>query len=81
MPQYCLDTNVFIQWEANDFLSGADPWVIAQAKVEGAKVITMEKLVGSESKKVKIPNICIEFDVEWLSTYQLLRALGARFTL
>ncbi len=67
--------------EANAFLQGADPWVIAQAQAENAKVVTMEKLVGANSKKVKIPNICNEFGVDWLNTYQLLRELQARFTL
>ncbi|MCO6489519.1 MAG: DUF4411 family protein [Phaeodactylibacter sp.] len=67
--------------EANFFLQGADPWVIAQAQAENAKVVTMEKLVGANSKKVKIPNICNEFGVDWLNTYQLLRELQARFTL
>ncbi len=41
----------------------------------------MEKLVPPNSKKVKIPNICRAFEVEWLDTYQLLSELGARFTL
>lgn len=67
--------------EANFFLQGADPWVIAQAQAENAKVVTMEKLVGINSRKVKIPNICNHFGVEWLNTYQLLRELQARFTL
>ncbi|MCB0525931.1 MAG: DUF4411 family protein [Lewinellaceae bacterium] len=69
------------QAEANFFLQGADPWVIAQAQATNAKVVTMEKLVGANSKKVKIPNICEHFGIEWLNTYQLLRELNARFTL
>lgn len=71
----------YTQAEANFFLQGADPWVIAQAKAENAKVVTMEKLVGVNSRKVKIPNICIEFRVDWLNTYQLLRELQAKFIL
>lgn len=67
--------------EADVFLIGADPWIIAQAQAENAKVVTMEKLVGANSRKVKIPNICNEFGVDWLNTYDLLRALQARFTL
>jgi len=63
------------------FLSGADPWIIAEAYAQDAKVVTMEKLVPPNSKKVKIPNICRAFKVEWLDTYQLLSELGARFTL
>ncbi len=61
------------------FLDGADPWIIAQAKVEGAVVVTHEKLVNDVSTKVKIPNICIQFGVKYVDTYKMLRALGARF--
>ena len=63
------------------FLSGADPWIIAEAYAQNAKVVTMEKLVPPHSKKVKIPNVCRAFEVEWLNIYQLLSELGARFTL
>ncbi len=68
------------QAEADFFLQAADPWVIAQAQADNAKVVTMEKLVGANSKKVKIPNVCSEFGVDWLNTYQMLRELQARFT-
>ena len=63
---------------ADVFLAKADPWVIAQAIAQQGKVITMEKIVASNSKKVKIPNICNEFDVEWLNTYDMMRELGAK---
>jgi hypothetical protein len=65
------------QHEAAEFLSGADPWVIALAKVTNAVVVTQEKLVGNESKKVKIPNICRGFGVLYIDTYQMLRELKA----
>lgn len=63
--------------EANEFLAGADPWVIALAKSTDAIVVTQEKLVGIESKKVKTPNICRAFEVSYLDTYQMLRELKA----
>ena|SRR5271157_4289422 len=63
--------------EAAEFLAGADPWVIALAKATDSVVVTQEKLVGSESKKVKIPNICKQFGVSYIDTYQLLRELKA----
>jgi len=61
------------------FLDGADPWIIAQAKVRGDVVVTHEKLVNDESTKVKIPNICVQFGVKYVDTYKMLRELGARF--
>lgn len=72
-------SRTYTREEAEAFLDGADPWVIAQAIASGAKVVTMEKLVGPDSKKVKIPNICREFGVAWCDTITMLKELNARF--
>lgn len=69
----------YAEHQAQEFLAGADAWVIAHAKAENALVVTHENLVNEYSKKPKIPNICRHFGVEWLNVYQMLRALGARF--
>ena len=65
--------------QAQLFLGGADPWVIAHAKMEKAVVVTHEVLVPTTSTKVKIPNICRQFDVEYMNPYQMLRELKAKF--
>ena len=36
--------------QAAEFLSGADPWVIAHAKAHGGRVVTQEVRVGSNSR-------------------------------
>ncbi len=64
---------------ARSFLGRADPWVIAHAKTENAIVVTHEVLVPDDSTKVKIPNVCKHFQIEYLDTYQMLRGLKARF--
>ncbi len=61
--------------QAAKFMSGADPWVIAAAMANGGTVVTQEKLVGADSSKVKIPNICNEFGVPYLNSYEMLRKL------
>jgi hypothetical protein len=66
---------------ANDFLDGADPWVIAHAKCDGGTVVTLETLVSANSSKAKIPNVCREFDVEYVDTFGMLRELGCSFVL
>jgi len=67
-----------------DFLSGADPWVIAQAKAHNLTVVTMEghkttEEMDKSSKlirgKIKIPNMCDHFGVKCITTFDLLRAL------
>lgn len=51
------------------FLDGADPWIIAAASVLGATVVTQEQLVAANSKKVKIPNVCQQFNVKCITTF------------
>ena len=57
------------------FFKGADPWVIAAALSDGGTVVTHEVLVGPDSKRVKIPNICRKYDVQYTDCYGMLRAL------
>lgn len=63
------------------FLEKADPWLIAKALATDAIIITHERLDPPDSKKVKIPNICKEFGVGYMSTFQLLENLDAKFVL
>jgi hypothetical protein len=72
-------TSCYEPQQAQIFLAGADPWVIAQSKIDSATVVTQEALVGISSRKVKIPNICEQFDVPYVNTYGIMRALGASF--
>ncbi len=61
------------------FLAGADPWLVASAAVHGACVVTQETHVGPGAKKVKIPNVCGEFSVRCINTFEMLSELEARF--
>lgn len=70
----------FTQSERAKFLSGADGWLIAYAKVNGCVVASQEKS-APQSKSVKIPDVCKAFDVKVLDTFDMLRSVGARFTL
>lgn len=65
----------------DDFLGGADPWLIAKAKVINATVVTHEVFVQSNSRKVKVPNICQQFGIGYTNTFKLLNLLQAKFIL
>lgn len=67
-----------------DFLKGADPWVISQAKAHNLIVVTMEGVKQAENiskasgrfiGRIKIPNMCGHFGIKTVSTYELLRTL------
>lgn len=63
--------------EAKDeFLAGADPWLIAEAKVLGVTVVTHEKLDLNAKKKVYIPVVCEHFGITYLDTFQMIRDFG-----
>ncbi|MCI0521497.1 MAG: DUF4411 family protein [Chloroflexi bacterium] len=62
------------------FLSGADPWVIAQAKAHQLIVVTQEALKnevqsnqGTVSGKIQIPNMCKRVQVSYQDTFAMLR--------
>jgi hypothetical protein len=58
--------------EGDGFLGDADPWLVAHAKRGNGTVVTEEVPVGTDSKKVKIPNVCTRFGVPWIRTKELL---------
>ena len=60
------------------FLAGADPWLVAHAKVSGGKIVTFEK-PEPNSHKVKIPDVANEFGVLCMNIYDALSELGASF--
>ncbi len=55
----------------------ADPWVIAHAIAEKAIVVTTEMLA---SKKIKIPDVCIDYKVPWIPEFEFAKKIGVRFT-
>ncbi|MCD6291809.1 MAG: DUF4411 family protein [Anaerolineae bacterium] len=69
------------------FLDGADPWVIASAKVHELAVVTMEGLKSEQTNpksgrvrgKIQIPNVCRRVGVKHINTFDLLRALKCTF--
>jgi predicted nucleic acid-binding protein len=55
----------------------ADPWVIAQAQVLGAIVVTEE--VASKGKSPKIPDVCESLKVPYTNVLGLIRKMKLKF--
>ncbi len=65
-----------------EFLSGADPWLIAKAiALKDAVVVTHEQFNPQIKRKFSIPNVCQHFGVQWIDTFELLSRTDARFVL
>ena len=58
------------------FLSGADPWIAAKAKVLGAIVVTHELYDPGCKKRVPLGNVCYDQGVTIMNTFDFMRALG-----
>ncbi len=65
-----------------EFLDGADPWLIAKAMTtQDAVIVTHEQFNVQMRRKYSIPNVCQHFDVPWIDTFELLSRTDARFVL
>lgn len=59
----------------------ADPWLIAHAMESNAVVVTKEeKVTASNSKKIKIPNVCDNMGVRWINDFQFVQELNFQFS-
>ena len=61
------------------FATGADGWLVAYARVHGAKVVTNEQSAPASRREIKLPDVCEQFDVEYDHSFSMLRALQIRF--
>jgi hypothetical protein len=60
------------------FASVADGWVLAYASVNELTIVTHEQYAPDAKRKVPIPNVCVEFEIEYVDTFQMLRDLGEK---
>jgi len=69
----------YTDYAKSDFAKGGDGWLIAYVKAYGGIIVTHEVLAPNAKKKVPIPNVCRAFDINYIDTFTMLRALGVRF--
>jgi predicted nucleic acid-binding protein len=62
-----------------EFASVADAWLIAYAKAKNYILVTDEKIAESAQRRIPIPNVCKEFNVPYIGTFEMLRKLGVKF--
>lgn len=63
------------------FFAKADPLLVAHAMAHQGTVVTHESYVPSNSRKVKIPNVCEAMEVRWINCFEMLREGAASFHL
>ncbi|MGD9853891.1 MAG: DUF4411 family protein [Planctomycetaceae bacterium] len=77
--QWAYAENQFTQAAKSEFASVADGWVLAFASINNLAVVTHEEYAPDVRRKVPMPNICVEFDIEYVNTFEMLRELGEKF--
>lgn len=66
----------------DEFLSGADPWLIAKAMTRtDSVVVTHEQFNQQMRRKYSIPNVCQHFGLQWMDTFAVLGHTRASFVL
>ncbi len=81
MVKWVQSEDQFSQEAKAEFASAADGWLVAFAKVNHLIVVTHEEYAPDARKKVPMPNVCLEFDIDYCSTFEMLRAIKERFVL
>lgn len=61
-----------------EFASSADSWLCAYGLAFGETIVTLEKYDAEIKKRVKIPNVCREFEIEYIDLLQFMREIGIR---
>lgn len=57
----------------------ADPWLVAFAISSGWTIVTYEKSEPNRKNKIKIPEVCRQFNVRNINTIDMLRELNESF--
>ena len=58
-----------------EFAQDADGWLIAYTKAKGCVIVTHEEYAKDAKKRIPIPNVCKAFNIEYIVTFAMLRAL------
>jgi hypothetical protein len=70
----------YSQGAKEKFAEGADPWLIAFAKAGDLVLVTHEVPAEFSKNSIKIPDVCLAFQVEWIDPFEMLECLGVRFS-
>lgn len=62
-----------------EFAEAADSWLCAHASAYSYVIVTEERYEPNSRKRVKIPNVCKEFAIDYINRIQFIRELGIKF--
>lgn len=62
-----------------EFADAADGWLVASAMIHGGVVVTNETSHPDSKKRIKLPDVCNQFNVVHKGTFRMLRELVLQF--
>jgi predicted nuclease of predicted toxin-antitoxin system len=77
--QWVQNQKRFTQAAKSEFARNPDAWVIAYAKANNAIVVTHEAPAPNSKRKVQIPDVCKQFNVQHTNTFNMLLILKVIF--
>ena len=57
----------------------ADPWLVAFAMSNNRTIVTYEKSEPNRKNKIKIPEVCNQFNVRYINAIEMFRELNENF--
>lgn len=79
IQQWAYSNPQFTDSAKEEFARNADAWLIAYAKSKNYKLVTHEANNPEMRKRILIPVVCREFNVEYVNTFEMLRTLQVSF--
>lgn len=72
------DNEQYLPSAKMEFASSADLWLCAYGLALGEAIVTLETYDAEIKKRVKIPNVCREFGIEYIDLLQFMREIGIK---
>lgn len=72
------DNERYTQSAKDEFASIADSWLCVYALAYGSTIVTLETYQAGVKNRVKIPNVCKEFDIRYIDLLQFMREIDIR---
>lgn len=81
LVQYIQSSPQYNQKAKDVFMNidNADTWILAYALTNDVVIVTHEVFDPNVKKRVPIPNVCKDFDIEYCDSFTMLRSLNFTF--
>lgn len=81
MQRWAALSTQYLPAAKEQFAKAADGWLIALAKLNGYTVVTHERLQPEARARIPMPNVCKDFSVSYMNTFDMLKAMKVSFAL